>query len=44
MLHILQAIAKKVGAQLEDDPALAALEQATRPDKLAEQIDRVTGK
>lgn len=42
MLHILQAIAKKVGAQIDDDPALAALEQATRPDKLAEQIDRVT--
>lgn len=42
MLNILQAIAKKVGVQLDDDPALAALEQATRPDKLVEQIDRVT--
>jgi uncharacterized membrane protein len=42
MLRILQSIAKKIGAQLEDDPSLEALEQATRPDKLAEQIDKVT--
>lgn len=42
MLNVLQRIAKQVGVPLDDDPALAALEQATRPDKLAEQIDRVT--
>lgn len=44
MLHLLQQIAKKVGVQIGDDPALAALEQATHPQKLAEQIDRVTGR
>jgi len=43
VLRILQCIAQQVGAQLDDDPAVAALEQATRPDKLAAQIDRVTG-
>lgn len=43
MLNMLQSIAKKVGAQLDDDPAVAVLEQATRPERLAEQIDRVTG-
>ena len=42
MLRMLQAIARQVGAKLEDDPAIAALEQATRPDRLAEQIDRMT--
>jgi uncharacterized membrane protein len=42
MLRMLQAVARQVGAKLEEDPALAALEQATRPDRLAEQIDRVT--
>lgn len=43
MLRMLERIARKVGVQLEDDPALAALEQATRPEKLAEQIERATG-
>jgi uncharacterized membrane protein len=43
MLRMLEAIALKVGVELEDDQALAALEQATRPEKLAEQIDRATG-
>jgi uncharacterized membrane protein len=43
MLHILERVARQVGIDLKDDPALAALEQATRPEKLAEQIDRATG-
>ena len=42
MLRMLQAVARQVGAKLEDDPTIAALEQATRPDRLAEQIDRMT--
>lgn len=42
MLRMLQCIARQVGAKLEDDPAIAALEQATRPDHLARQIDRMT--
>jgi uncharacterized membrane protein len=43
MLHILRCVAKQVGAPLEDDPTLAALEQSTKPDHLVAQIDRVTG-
>ena len=43
MLGILQRIARQVGAQVDDDREVEALEQATRPDTLAEQIDRVTG-
>jgi uncharacterized membrane protein len=42
MLSVLQRIAAKLDVELDDDEALAALEQATRPDKLAAQIDRVT--
>lgn len=42
MLRMLQCIAHQVGAKLDDDPTITALEQATRPDRLAEQIDRVT--
>ena len=40
MLELLQRIAGAVGAADDDDPSLEALEQATRPDKLAEQIER----
>lgn len=43
MLRMLAAIAKKVGVEVDDDPALAALEQATQPEKLAQQIDRASG-
>jgi uncharacterized membrane protein len=43
MLRMLERIAHKVGAEIEHDPSLAVLEQATRPDKLAEQIDRASG-
>jgi len=39
MLQMLEAIARKVGAMTEDDPDIAVLEQATRPDKLIEQIE-----
>jgi uncharacterized membrane protein len=39
MLTLLARIAKKVGAETEDDPHLQVLEQATRPEKLVEQIE-----
>jgi uncharacterized membrane protein len=38
-LQILERIAKKVGAHLSDDPQVRALEEATRPDALVEQIE-----
>ena len=38
-LQILERIAKKVGAHLTDDPQVRALEEATRPDTLIEQIE-----
>ena len=43
MLRMLRGIAKQVGAPLEDDPTTEALAQATRPEHLAAQIDRLTG-
>lgn len=43
MLRMLSAIAKKVGVEVDHDPALSALEQATHPQKLAQQIDRASG-
>jgi uncharacterized membrane protein len=39
MLQMLARIAKKVGAHVGDDPQVRALEQATRPDTLIEQIE-----
>lgn len=39
MLKLLDAIARKVGATEEEDAEVRALEQATRPDKLARQIE-----
>ncbi|MES2786458.1 MAG: DUF1003 domain-containing protein, partial [Pseudomonadota bacterium] len=39
MLQLLEAIAKKVGATSGDDPEIRALEQATRPETLARQIE-----
>ena len=39
MLQILEHIAKKVGAHVGDDPEVRALEEATRPDALVQQID-----
>jgi uncharacterized membrane protein len=40
MLQILERIAKKVGAHISDDPQVRALEEATRPEALVEQIDK----
>lgn len=42
-LHMLEEIARKVGVQCGDDPEVAALAEATRLEKLAEQIEE-TGK
>ena len=39
MLQILERIAKKVGAHMGDDPQVRALEEATRPESLVEQIE-----
>jgi uncharacterized membrane protein len=38
-LQILERIAKKVGAHVSDDPQVRALEEATRPEALVEQIE-----
>ena len=38
-LQMLERIAKKVGAHLGDDPQVRALEEATRPDSLVDQIE-----
>jgi uncharacterized membrane protein len=38
-LQILERIAKKVGAHIGDDPQVRALEEATRPDSLVDQIE-----
>lgn len=38
-LNLLEAIARKVGAQVGDDPEVAALAEATRLETLARQID-----
>lgn len=42
MLQMLSRIATKLDVRVDDDPALSVLEQATRPDKLAEQIDQAS--
>jgi uncharacterized membrane protein len=39
MLQLLEAIAAKVGAGGKDDPEIKALEEATRPETLARQIE-----
>ena len=36
---LLGLIAKKVGAHVEDDPQIRALEEATHPDSLVRQIE-----
>lgn len=43
MLQMLSAIARQLGMKLDDDGTLAVLEQVTRPEKLAEQIDKASG-
>lgn len=40
MLQMLDRMARKLGVTDEDDPEVQALEQATRPEMLARQIDR----
>ena len=40
MLKMLGAVARKLGVVLTDDPSAEVLEQATRPETLAEQIER----
>ena len=40
MLKLLERIAQKVGASTDDDPHVQVLEQATRPEKLVEQIEQ----
>jgi uncharacterized membrane protein len=40
ILQMLERIARKVGAHVSDDPQVRALEEATRPESLAEQIDQ----
>ena len=42
MLKMLRSIAAKVGADLHEHPDLAALEQATQPERLLEQIGEAT--
>jgi uncharacterized membrane protein len=39
MLQLLERIARRVGASTHEDPELRALEQATRPETLAKQIE-----
>jgi uncharacterized membrane protein len=39
MMVMLHAIAKKVGADLSEDPHLEALSEETRPERLIEQIE-----
>jgi len=41
MLQLLDRMAKKIGVYEEDDPEIAVLEQATRPEMLARQIEEV---
>jgi uncharacterized membrane protein len=38
MLKVVQSVARKVGAHLDDDPEMAALQEATQPDRVVEQI------
>jgi len=40
MLQLLEAIAEKVGCGMKDDPEIRALEEATRPETLARQIEQ----
>ena len=38
MLQMLKQISEKLGVEIDDDPTVQVLEQATRPEKLVEQI------
>lgn len=44
MLRMLEAIAIKLEVEMEDDPTLSVLEQSTRPEMLAEQIERASAR
>jgi uncharacterized membrane protein len=44
MLQMLERIAIKVGAHQHDDPQVRALEEATRPESLIEQIEEAYGR
>jgi uncharacterized membrane protein len=44
MLELLEKIGRQVGVDVSDDPEVGALEEATRPHKLLEQIDETMGK
>jgi len=44
MLMMLKRIAEKIGAKVDDDSTVEALEQVTKPDKLAEQIEETIEK
>lgn len=43
MLQVLARIARKLDVPMDDDGTFSVLEQATRPEKLAEQIDKASG-
>jgi uncharacterized membrane protein len=44
MIELLKKIGEKVGVDLSDDPEVDALEEATRPHKLLQQIDQTMAK
>lgn len=39
MLFMLNRIAEKVGAKIDDDPSVQVMEQATQPGKVVKQIE-----
>jgi uncharacterized membrane protein len=41
MLSLLDQIAQKLGVNDKDDPEIGVLEEATRPDRLVQQIEEV---
>jgi uncharacterized membrane protein len=43
MLVLLQAIARKMGALEEDDPEIAALAEAVRPETISQEIEEAYG-
>jgi uncharacterized membrane protein len=44
MLELLERICKKMGVDLSHDPEMRVLEEATRPQKLLQQIDQTMAK
>jgi uncharacterized membrane protein len=42
MLRMLGRIAERVGAKIDDDSSVQVLEQATRPDRLVDQIEQAS--